>query len=138
MKKAIHIQRERIRKKMDINKAFPSDYLKAHDCESEPVYTIKSVSLEKVGDDEKPVMHFTDTDKSLVLNKTNAGMLSAAYGKETTEWHGRKVKLVVEKVSFQGRIVDGIRVKTPKKKPAPEPVVQAGEPSADFDDEIPF
>ena len=124
---------------MKISQAFPSDYLKSHDCESEPVFTINSVSIEKVGDDEKPVLHFSDCDKSLVLNKTNASMLASAYGDETTEWHNHKVKLVVEKVSFQGRIVDGIRVKTPKKKPAPAPApVQAGEPSADFDDEIPF
>ncbi len=60
---------------MNINEAFPSKYLKASDLDGKNVtVTIKSAELEEIGFDkeQKLVLSFVGTDKSMVLNKTNA------------------------------------------------------------------
>jgi hypothetical protein len=68
------------------------------------------------GDGEtKPVLYFVGKKKGLVLNKTNATKLSAAYGDETDEWAGKDVILYPDQATFQGRVVDCIRVRVPAK-----------------------
>jgi hypothetical protein len=64
--------------------------------------------------------------KGLVLNKTNATILQAAFGDDGDNWPGRQVEIWAENVSYQGKTVAGIRV-----APA-EPTDPA------LDDEIPF
>ena len=99
---------------MNINKAFPSTYLKAGDLDGrEFSVTISEVVMMDVGDDEKPVIYFTGSDKGLVLNKTNALEIASAYGEETDSWPGRQIVLHTAKVLFQGKPVDGIRVRVP-------------------------
>lgn len=124
---------------MNINDAFPSNYLKASDCEQPRVLTIKQVTIEEIGDDKdrKPVVHFHEVEQGLVLNRTNANMIAHRYGNETDQWNGKKIKLYVDQVSFQGRIVDAIRVKTPpaQQQAQPEPLPPQDQP---FDDDLPF
>lgn len=53
--------------------------------------------------------------KDVVVNKTNARQLGAAYGDEPDGWIGKSVEIRTEYVTFQGRTVPGI-----KTMPAPE------------------
>jgi len=99
---------------VNINQAFPSNFLKAADLAGKKVtLRVDSVVMEDIGDGEKPVMHFMGKDKGLVLNKTNAGTISSAYGPDTDNWYGKEVKLYPTKVSYQGQMVDAIRVEIP-------------------------
>ena len=100
---------------MLITDAFPSNFLKAADLNGRTVtVTIESCDLESIGDGEtKPVLRFRGQSKGMVLNKTNALALAAGYGDDTSAWIGLPVQLSSQKVSFQGRIVDGLRVSVP-------------------------
>jgi hypothetical protein len=95
-----------------INDQYPSAYLKAADLKGRTVrVTIAGVSVEKIGDDTKPVLHFVGKDKGLVLNKTNSNRIVEATGSDETEdWDGWSLVLYPCKVDFQGKRVDAIRV----------------------------
>lgn len=111
---------------VDINSCFPGSYLKASDLMNRTVKcVIDKVQVEDIGGEDKPVLYFHGKDKGLVLNKTNSGSIAALYGAETDSWEGKEVKLYPTKVSFQGSMVDAIRIKI-------EP------PEATEDDAIPF
>lgn len=132
---------------MNINDAFPSNYIKASDLKGgTPVVTMSHVASEQLGDDRKLVLYFKGKDKGLVLNKTNANNIAAIYGPETESWEGHKVTLAVAWVDFQGRSVEAIRIRPPMHTPnAAEAGVRQSMPShqrplepADMDDDIPF
>lgn len=97
---------------MRMSDAFPSSYLKAADLNGKAVrVVIESVSMEKLGDDHKAVLHFVGKDKGLVLNKTNANRIVEAVGSdETDDWEGWSITLYACKVDYQGKRVDAIRV----------------------------
>lgn len=97
---------------MKTGEAFPSNYLKAADLNGRAVkVTIDSVTVEKIGDDRKPVLHFVGKDKGLVLNKTNSNRIEEATGTdEMDDWGGWTVTLYACKVDYQGKRVDAIRV----------------------------
>ena len=40
------------------------------------------------------MLAFSENDRPLVLNKTNATTLAEIYGPETGEWEGKAIKLV--------------------------------------------
>lgn len=102
---------------MNINNAFPSKYLKSGDITDEDmVLTISHVEIENVGqggDTElKPIVYFTETDKGLVLNKTNAATIAKVVGTpETDGWPGKKIALFATEVDFQGKQTLALRVR---------------------------
>lgn len=137
---------------INVNDAFPSNYLKAADLQGRQVsVAMANVAYEKMGDDTKLVLYFAGKDKGLVLNKTNANNIAAIYGQDTDAWIGKSVVLVEALVDFQGRSVPAIRVRgpAPGNRQSPNaPLNQTKEKElADFgardfapldDDEIPF
>ena len=142
---------------MNIDQAFPSDYIKASDLQGRDVPVVmREVTFEKVGDDQKPVLYFQGSKKGMVLNKTNANTIKDMYGSETAAWIGQTIVLFSMKVDFQGRLVDAIRCKAvvgvlqPPTNSGQQPTVAApplGETppaptvdplASDLDDSIPF
>lgn len=137
---------------MKISSAFPSNYLKAADLQDRNVMVKMShVTLEKIGDDEKPVLYFVGKEKGIVLNKTNAQNIAVVYGDDTNDWTDQELVLFPAMVDFQGKTVEAIRVRAPQPKdrrPAPRqadpissgPQRQTGGVSDTklTDDEIPF
>ena len=124
---------------MNINSAFPSNYLKASDLgESQPVVTIDRVTVEPVGRDKemKPVVYFQGKTKGIVLNKTNSKKIAEiAESQETEDWTGVQIKLYATEVEFSGEQVEAIRIKAPKQaKAKPKPVER--EPGEDDVDEV--
>lgn len=116
---------------MNINDSFPSNWLKAGDLKGRAVdVTISHVIEEDIGDGTKPVLYMEGKDKGIVLNKTNASMIASSYGDMTEGWEGMPLTVFPDKTSFQGKIVDCIRVRVPA--PAPE-VDEDGQPA-----EVPF
>lgn len=116
---------------MNIDNAFPSNYLKASDIgDAQPTVTIKDVVMEKLGEDTRPVLYFSGKEKGVVLNKTNATNIREAYGPDTEEWTGKKVVLFTAWVDFQGRSVEAIRIRPARANEAPrEPVKETVPPN---------
>lgn len=116
---------------ININNAFPSNFLKASDLQGQNLRVkIDKVLMEDVGDDHKPIVYFVGKNKGLVLNKTNATVIAASYGDDTDGWIGGIVELFATKTLFQGKMVDALRVLVPNAtspslapKPQPKPVV---------------
>lgn len=103
---------------MKIFAAFPSKYLKAADLHDKHVSAIMShVLLEELvnkdGSDLLPVLYFNGVPKGMVLNKTNAKVISAAYTDETDAWQGMPIVLFPAMVAFGAETVEAIRVKAP-------------------------
>lgn len=135
-----------------INEAFPSNYLKAADLKGRnALVKMDRADFEMIGDDKKLILYFEGKEKGMVLNKTNAGNIAAAYGDDTDDWQGQEIVLFEAMVDFQGKTVPAIRVRAPqaKDRPArqsPRPSSadigrDQGSPprqSADMDDDIPF
>ena len=142
---------------VDINSAFPSNYLKAADLQGrECKVVISHVTSEDIGSGEhKLVVYFTGKDRGLVLNKTNASTIASVTGQNDTDmWVNAPIILFPTQTDFQGKQVACIRVKllyTPSARPAPPPQnsppntalgqnldnpAMGGDPVGD--DEIPF
>lgn len=124
---------------MNIDSAFPSNYLKASDLgEAQPVVTIDRIAVEAIGRNKemKPVCYFKGKEKGLVLNKTNANKIAALTGsKDTDDWQGCQIRIYATETEFAGETVECIRVKAaaaqkPKPQPQPEPELE--------DDPVPF
>jgi hypothetical protein len=97
---------------MNIDAAFPSNYLKAADLHGDTVVTITTVSLEQIGDERKPVVYFAEMETGLVLNKTNKETIKAVLGTpDTDHWVGKQITLFPTQVDFQGRQVEAIRIR---------------------------
>ena len=72
--------------------------------------------MESVGQDShdtKPVLHFQGAQKGMVLNKTNANVITILYGDETDNWIGKQIELYPTQTDFRGEIVDCIRCRAP-------------------------
>ena len=142
---------------VNINSAFPSDYLKASDLQGRNVTVIiNHVEWITLGQgkntEEKLCVYFQGKEKGLVLNKTNANNIAAMYGEETDQWTGQPVLLFEAMVDYQGRSVPAIRVRgvpggqpaAVRTPPARQAAAHPNAPSvkgvnfAELDDEIPF
>lgn len=101
---------------MNIDDAFPSKYLKASDLPEEGTqsFVIDKIDIEEIGREKqkKPVIHFEDSDKSFVCNKTNANTIAKITGsREFKDWTGKIIHLYRAEVEFGGEMVESIRVK---------------------------
>lgn len=137
---------------MRTNDLFPSRFLKAEDFEDGELrtLTVKSVDLEELGQGkdkkEKPVIYFRDSDKGLVLNKTNCSIIAKLYGEETDDWFGKKITLYAIETESFGDIVRAIRVRDTSKRVAagngkPKPAMLPADDTplfADAEEPIPF
>jgi hypothetical protein len=64
----------------------------------------------------KYALYFEELEKPMVLNSTNGQLIAKIVGSdETDEWAGKQIVLYHDpNISFQGRLVGGIRVRAPK------------------------
>lgn len=124
---------------MNINKAFPSKFLKAADLDGSVSVEVIKVDFEEVGQNKerRPVAYFKGIAKGVVLNKTRSnGIVRAAGSEDTDDWPGTIVELYPSTTQFQGEEVECIGIRPPKgkrSKPAP-PKDEAPEAA----DDIPF
>ena len=99
---------------MKMNDIYPSKYLKADDLNGREVrVTMAHVEMEKVGEDMKPALYFKGASKAMILNKTNAGTISIAYGDDTDDWFDQPLILFSVMVDFQGKVAPAIRCRAP-------------------------
>lgn len=117
-----------------VSEMIVSKFLRKEDFEEDRVMTIRGVKLEEMpGDsgDQKWVLYFNGEPKGMAMNITTIRVLEQAYGDDSDHWVGNKVMVYVDpNVSFQGKIVGGLRLRTPKKQavkaPTPPPVDDDG------------
>jgi hypothetical protein len=144
---------------MHLDEMYPSNTLKASDLSTgDKTATISHVAMEKLGDDTKPVVYFHNTEKRLVLNKTNARTIADIHGPDTDAWAGKQITLGHAWTDYSGKQVECIRVRpqivtqAPAAQAAQAPMQQAdattamppqgGAPAAPgsggLNDEVPF
>lgn len=102
-----------------VNELFPSNYFNGADVKLEPfIGLIESVEMKEVGQDKQmvPVVTFSNSPKSLVLNKTNANLIADFLGEEIETWTGKAIELHHERVSFKGKVTDSVRCRKPNKE----------------------
>jgi hypothetical protein len=107
-----------------------SKFLRKEDFDEDRVMTIKGVRLEDMpasdrgGDaNQKWVLYFKEEAKGMALSITTIRVLEQAYGSDSDHWVGNKVMVYVDpNVSFGGKIVGGLRLRTPKVKTVQRPV----------------
>ena len=121
-----------------VSEMIVSKLLRKEDFDEDRVLTIKGVKLEDVGNqgEQRWVVHFREVDKGMVLNITSIRVLEGAYGDDSDGWIGKRVMVYVDpNVSFQGRVVGGLRLRAPKQRAAPPPPAAVAD---EFSDDIPF
>lgn len=117
---------------------FPSEYLSAVEFKGRDVtLTIDSVKIKQLQmkggkTEDKPVIAFKETKKSLVCNKTNADSIAEMYGTEATAWIGKRVTFYPTKTQCGRATVDCIRVREKVPGGAAKPAAEL--PPTDKDD----
>ncbi len=104
---------------VDINEIYisNSNWLKSADLQGTMQrVTIQSVEQGMVGEKTQIILTFVGKEKRLGLNVTNARTIADAFGSETDNWIGGEIILFSMKVDFQGKMVDGIRIRIPPPK----------------------
>lgn len=125
-----------------VSEMIESKFLRKEDFDEDRVATIKGVSPEtmqgKAGE-TKWVLFFREFQKGLVLNTTTIRVLEQAFGDDSDGWVGKRVKIYVDpNVSFQGRVVGGLRLMPPKKSNGAPAATKLAPPTEEFNDDIPW
>lgn len=100
----------------DWDDLFPGRFLKAGQLgDKRPTLTIKAVERELLpsekGDDEpRTILSFQETPRELSVNKTNAQLLLALFGRAVQSWVGKQVTLFRTEVKSFGKLEPCIRV----------------------------
>lgn len=111
---------------MNVNDLKTSKFLKKEDVGRGKLVTIKNVdkinvALEGSAPEYKYAVFFEELDKPMVLNSTNGqliGKITNCYEEIETGWKKHQIVLYNDpNVSFQGKLVGGIRIRAPKNQP---------------------
>ena len=124
------------------HEAFPSTYYNAKDVSTGPIMlTIDFTAREPVGEgtnqQQKLVAHFKEPNaKLLVVTPTKFDAIGLiAQSDETEDWPGVKIVLEAGKASLQGKLVDSVSIRAPRKA-APVRTAAPAVAEPDFTDEI--
>lgn len=108
---------------------FKGAYITAVELDGKTVtLTVSDVTKELVADPEsgeereKGIVHFKETDRGWVLNRTNGSCLAAMFGDMTGGWLGKRVTLYATPVQVGPKRELGIRVKGSPDIREPVPV----------------
>ena len=136
---------------MHINDLKTSKFLKKEDVGTGVLVTISGLSRENAAmegaePDMKVAMHFEELDKPMVLNSTNGQIIAQITGFQDDiekNWLGHKIVLYTDpNISFNGRLVGGIRVRAPKAGAVSEKVLPKlptqTKPNLGYDDSLGF
>ena len=125
-----------------ISEMMASKYLRQEDVGDGLKLKIEDVVHANVARDDAPVelkwvLKFEGQDKGLVLNSTNLQLLGQILGDDTDLWIGKSVVLYTDpSVSYQGKLVGGIRVRAVRTASKPAPAKSAADD--DMSDDVPF
>jgi hypothetical protein len=113
-----------------------SKFLRKEDFDEDRIMTIRGVRLEDMPADarseanQKWVLYFREEQKGMALSITTIRVLEQAYGPDSDHWIGNRVMVYVDpNVSFAGKIVGGLRLRTPRVKTVQRPAAPAARPT---------
>ena len=103
---------------MNVNEIYPtSKSLKAEDLKGKRVgVQIASYEIVDFEKGKKIVLSFHGKEKTFVVNKTNAMIIASAYGSNPEGWVDNEIEIYPDKTTFQGKLVDCLRVSVPAPK----------------------
>src|SRR5262249_47455537 len=88
------------------------------------------------------ILNFSDTDRQLQLNQTNAEFLLDAFGDDPKTWRGKPVTLYLAEYEYNKEKGLGIRLKraaaAAAEASAKRALVRQADGKATMDDEVPF
>lgn len=107
--------------------AFPGRFLKAGLFQDKHVtLTVADAFMEELegdkGKEKRLILHFKETDKELVANKTCAFAIKEMFGNRLADWLGKRVTFFPTTTQFGPKTVDCIRVWGSPDIPADIPV----------------
>jgi hypothetical protein len=79
---------------VDINEYLGGDHLRREDVPKPILVTVTEVTVKEFDNppERKAVLHFAETERSLVANKTNLKIAKSVFGtSETNDWKGKKI-----------------------------------------------
>lgn len=102
-----------------------SKFIKKEDCGAGILVTINAckqynVAASGAPEELKWCLEFHEQEKPLVLNSTNMQVIAGICGSDNTDdWTGHKIVLYSDpNVSFQGRLIGGVRARAPRNQAA--------------------
>lgn len=109
----------------DISQMTESKFLKRAEVGAGKLVTIEACIQQNVAKKEdapemKWCLTFAETDKPMVLNRTNSELVAMITGERNSdEWGGHKIVLYDDPtISYGGKLVGGIRVRAPRGQAA--------------------
>jgi hypothetical protein len=134
-------------KKSDV---FSSEFYNSGDVKDRPILlTISDVRIEPVGNgtntSDKLVAYFQEANsKKLVVTSTKFDAIAMiAKSDDTENWAGVQIVLELGKANYQGKLVDAIAIRAPRRpnksvvKPT-APITRLPTNESDLDDEVPY
>jgi hypothetical protein len=110
---------------INVSDVYSGNFLKAEHIKGTVSYVIENVTVEEFDADDKVkkklVLAFEGEEKRLVVNTTNASIITENLGGETDaeKWVGQTIRLTVKKVEYAGKLVPAIRVVIEANEPEP-------------------
>lgn len=91
---------------MNRDEMFPSKYFNGENVGIDGVtVTIDRVESEEVGEAKEvmQVLHFSDNDKMVTLNKTRGNQVFDLCGDNSDNWEGKTIRLVAGTTKYKGK-----------------------------------
>lgn len=88
-------------------------HFKAADLKGAQKFRISGVSVGKAGPkstEDQLIVAFEGSEKDMVLNATNAGVMIERFGDDYTAWTGKEITIAAVPTQYQGQNVQGIRI----------------------------
>ena len=109
---------------MDINDYLGGEHLRREDVQKPMLVTVTDVTVKEFDNppEKKALLHFKETEKSLVANKTNLKIAKSVFEtSETDRWKGKKIVVYDDpNIFFAGKQTGGLRLRAPKTPDEPE------------------
>lgn len=93
------------KKAVDFDELYPGRFVKAGDLKGRDVHvTITDVSLEELEGSKKQIkgiLTLKETQKELVLNRTNGECIKAMFGRKIADWVGKRITIYPAKIESE-------------------------------------
>ena len=131
-----------------LHEMIDSKFLRKEDLASvgdEMIATINDFSLENVAMEDQPkqmkwCVSFKELGKPMVLNSTNLQLMAKIFGSDNSDdWLGKRIVVYVDpNVSYQGKLIGGLRVRALRRPAPPVPSAANRRPIDEMEDDVPF
>jgi hypothetical protein len=115
---------------MDMTRFSGEDYVKTDHVRDGPIRA-KIVNVKEEGNFGRPEL-ILDTDQILTVNFSNNRILVEAFGPDSDDWIGQRLKLTLGKVSYKGELVDSVII----QPISPQTIKKVTKRPPPFDDDI--